>query len=59
MTDHITIDITDAILTITMHRPEAMNAFTHLEKRAPTYPDKGSTHLPHFSPWLDDLTWRD
>jgi enoyl-CoA hydratase/carnithine racemase len=30
-----------------------------LEKREPVYPDKVSTDLPHFSPWLDDLTWSD
>jgi enoyl-CoA hydratase/carnithine racemase len=28
-----------------------------LEKRAAEYPDKVSTDLPHFSPWLDDLAW--
>jgi enoyl-CoA hydratase/carnithine racemase len=30
-----------------------------LEKRAPTYPDKVSTDLPHFSPWLEELKWTD
>lgn len=28
-----------------------------LEKRAADYPDKVSSNLPHFSPWLDDLEW--
>ena len=28
-----------------------------LEKRPAAYPDKVSTDLPHFSPWLDDLKW--
>ena len=28
-----------------------------LEKRAADYPDKVSSDLPHFSPWLDDLEW--
>ena len=28
-----------------------------LEKRAADYPDKVSTDLPHFSPWLDPLEW--
>ncbi|MDB5681029.1 MAG: enoyl-CoA hydratase [Sphingomonas bacterium] len=28
-----------------------------LEKRAADYPDKVSTDLPHFSPWLDELEW--
>ncbi|HEX7694332.1 MAG TPA: crotonase/enoyl-CoA hydratase family protein [Sphingomonas sp.] len=30
-----------------------------LEKRPAAYPDKVSTDLPHFSPWLDPLEWRD
>jgi enoyl-CoA hydratase/carnithine racemase len=30
-----------------------------LEKRPAVYPDKVSTDLPHFSPWLDPLEWRD
>lgn len=30
-----------------------------LEKRPATYPDKVSTDLPHFSPWLDPLEWRE
>ncbi len=30
-----------------------------IEKRAAAYPDKVSTDLPHFSPWLDPLQWRD
>lgn len=30
-----------------------------LEKRAANYPDKVSTDLPRFSPWLDPLEWRD
>ncbi len=30
-----------------------------LEKRSAIYPDKVSTDLPHFSPWLDPLKWRD
>lgn len=30
-----------------------------LEKRAATYPDQVTTDMPHFSPWLDDLTWRE
>jgi enoyl-CoA hydratase/carnithine racemase len=28
-----------------------------LKKRAADYPDRVSTDLPHFSPWLDDLEW--
>jgi len=28
-----------------------------LEKRAADYPDKVSSDLPHFSPWLDPLEW--
>lgn len=28
-----------------------------LEKRAADYPDKVSSDLPHFSPWLDELQW--
>ena len=28
-----------------------------LEKRGADYPDKVSSDLPHFSPWLDDLEW--
>lgn len=28
-----------------------------LEKRAANYPDKVSSDLPHFSPWLDELEW--
>ncbi len=28
-----------------------------LEKRAADYPDKVSTDLPYFSPWLDPLEW--
>jgi enoyl-CoA hydratase/carnithine racemase len=34
---------------------EGVTAF--LEKRAAAYPDKVSTDVPHFSPWLDDLEW--
>jgi len=30
-----------------------------LEKRPAGYPDKVSTDLPHFSPWLDPLHWRE
>ncbi len=30
-----------------------------LEKRPAAYPDKVSSDLPHFSPWLDPLQWRD
>jgi enoyl-CoA hydratase/carnithine racemase len=30
-----------------------------LEKRSAIYPDKVSTDLPHFSPWLDPLKWRE
>ena len=30
-----------------------------LEKRPADYPDKVSTDLPHFSPWLDPLQWRE
>ncbi|WP_296616508.1 crotonase/enoyl-CoA hydratase family protein [Sphingomonas sp.] len=30
-----------------------------LEKRSAIYPDKVSTDLPHFSPWLDPLEWRE
>lgn len=30
-----------------------------LEKRPAVYPDKVSTDLPRFSPWLDPLQWRD
>jgi enoyl-CoA hydratase/carnithine racemase len=30
-----------------------------LEKRPAHYPDKVSTDLPRFSPWLDPLEWRD
>ena len=30
-----------------------------LEKRPADYPDKVSTDLPHFSPWLDPLDWRE
>jgi enoyl-CoA hydratase/carnithine racemase len=36
---------------------EGVSAF--LEKRAANYPDTVSSDLPHFSPWLDDLTWSD
>lgn len=28
-----------------------------LEKRDASYPDRVSSDLPHFSPWLDDLAW--
>ncbi|QDZ08143.1 enoyl-CoA hydratase [Sphingomonas panacisoli] len=28
-----------------------------LEKRVADYPDKVSSDLPHFSPWLDELEW--
>jgi enoyl-CoA hydratase/carnithine racemase len=30
-----------------------------LEKRSAIFPDKVSTDLPHFSPWLDPLEWRE
>jgi len=30
-----------------------------LEKRPADFPDRVSTDLPHFSPWLDPLHWRD
>jgi len=36
---------------------EGVTAF--LEKREPTWPDRVSADTPHFSPWLDDLTWSD
>ena len=28
-----------------------------IDKRAATFPDRVSTDLPHFSPWLDDPGW--
>ena len=28
-----------------------------IDKRAAVFPDRVSTDLPHFSPWLDDLDW--
>lgn len=34
---------------------EGVSSF--LEKRTPHYPDRVSTDLPSFSPWLDDLPW--
>ena len=36
---------------------EGVAAF--LEKRPARFPDQVSTDLPHFSPWLDPLEWRD
>ncbi|WP_425229512.1 crotonase/enoyl-CoA hydratase family protein [Sphingomonas sp.] len=28
-----------------------------IDKRPAAYPDRVSTDLPHFTPWLDDLSW--
>ena len=61
--DTILHEVEDRILTITLKRPETLNAFSggmlrdlnsFLEKRAPNFPGKVSRDLPDFFPWWEE-----